>query len=113
MPALHTAKPAREVSAEPVSKNERLGSELVPSNNPKSDRPQAPDNRGENDETFFRRRPNARQRLRLPFPAELPLEIWQPAAAAGVAGFVIVTRGAPGAPWTRSRQFVFAAGGTA
>jgi hypothetical protein len=115
MPFTKTAKPASASHAEPVSKSEQLGSGLNPTNNPKPVRPQAPDDAGENDELFFRRRPGARQRLRLPFPAELPPEVWQEAVAAGLAAFVIVEmkRGAPGAPWIRSRQFVFAAGGTA
>jgi hypothetical protein len=69
------------------------------------------DNTGEDDRTFFARRPGARQRWRLPFPAELPPEVWQAAVDAGLAGFVVVTRGAPGA--RSSRKFVFAPGGCA
>jgi hypothetical protein len=71
-----------------------------------------PDDRGESDLVFFTRRPGAVTRTRLPFPAELPIEVWQAAVDAGLAGFVIVTR-APGSPWVRSRKFVFTAGGTA
>jgi hypothetical protein len=110
-----TAKPASGLSAEPVSKSEQLGGRLDSTNNPKPAEPQAPDAFGENDELFFRRRPGARQRLRLPFDAELPIEVWQPAAAAGLAAFVIVsmTRDAEGAPTIISRQFVLAEGGTA
>jgi hypothetical protein len=62
---------------------------------------------------YFRVRPHASIRNRLPFDGELPPEIWKAAAAAGLPGFVIVKRGAPGEPWIRSRKFVFAAGGTA
>ena len=109
-----TAKPApREVSAEPVSKIEWLGGPLDRSDTPSPAQPQAPDISGENDELFFRRRPNARQRLRLPFPAELPPEVWQPAAAAGLAALVIVQMKRDVTPWIRSRKFVLAAGGTA
>jgi hypothetical protein len=73
------------------------------------------DDTGEDDRTFFSRRPCARQRWRLPFDAELPPEIWQPAAAAGLAAFVIVEmkRDAAGAPTIRSRQFVLTTGGNA
>jgi hypothetical protein len=70
------------------------------------------DNTGD-DLEFFLKHPALIERVRLPIAGELPPEVWQAAVAAGLAGFVIVTRGAPGAPWIRSRQFVFAAGGTA
>jgi hypothetical protein len=69
--------------------------------------------RGENDETFFRAHPNASQRLRLPFDAELPPEVWQPAAAAGLAAFVVVEMKRDVTPWIRSRKFVLTAGGNA
>jgi hypothetical protein len=72
------------------------------------------DDVAESDFAWFRRT-GASQRLRLPFDAELPPEIWQAAVAEGLAGFVIVKikRDAAGEPWIRSRRFVFAAGGTA
>jgi hypothetical protein len=102
-----------------TTKQSKLLPAPVPPNktfhSPAEARPAPPDNVGESDEVFFIRRPSARQRLRLPFPSELPVEVWQPAAAAGLAAFVIVEmkRDVPGAPWIRSRQFVFAVGGTA
>jgi hypothetical protein len=77
--------------------------------------PWPPDIFGESDASFFALRINARQRFRLPFPGELPPEIWQPAAAAGLAAFLIVSmkRDAAGAPSIRTRSIFFAAGGTA
>jgi hypothetical protein len=42
------------------------------------------DDRGESDLAFFSRT-GATIRSRLPFDAELPVEVWQPAAAAGLA----------------------------
>jgi hypothetical protein len=109
------ARPAIAQTMNGPRKSDQLGSEISSTNTPQPDQLQAPDISGENDELFFRRRPGVRQRLRLPFTAELPPEVWQAAVAAGLAAFVIVEmkRGAPGVPWIRSRQFVFAAGGTA
>jgi hypothetical protein len=78
-----------------------------------SQAPCPPDAFGESDDLFFIRRPSARRRLRLPFPSELPFEVWQPAAAAGLAAIVIVEMKREVTPWIRSRKFVFAAGGTA
>jgi hypothetical protein len=77
--------------------------------------PWPPDIFGESDASFFALRLNARQRFRLPFPGELPPEVWQPAAAAGLAAFLIVSmkRDAAGAPSIRTRSIFFAAGGTA
>jgi hypothetical protein len=68
-----TAKPAREVSAEPVSNVEQLGSGLNQSNTPNASKPQAaPDDHGEDDLTFFSRRPNVNTRTRLPIAGEFP-----------------------------------------
>jgi hypothetical protein len=112
-----TAKPAPARHGKPVSNSEQLGGELDRSNTLSPAKLQAPpsppDDAGESDLAYFAARPHLDSRLRLPFDFELPSEIWQAAADAGVAGFVVVTRGAPGAVWIRSRKFVFAAGGTA
>jgi hypothetical protein len=64
----------------------------------------------ESDFDWFRRT-GAVTRTRLPFDFELPIEVWQTAVDAGLAGYIVVTRGPPGAP--RFRKFVFAAGGNA
>jgi hypothetical protein len=72
MAAPDTAKPAREVSAEPVSNVEQLGSGLNPTNNPKQAGLQAPDDAGESDLAFFTKRPNVNTRTRLPFEGEFP-----------------------------------------
>jgi hypothetical protein len=113
MASTKCAGPAHPSEDDGEARRDLLGSS--PSNTPSPCQLQAPDISGENDELFFRRRPGASQRLRLPFDAELPPELWQAAVAAGLAAFVIVEmkRGAPGAPWIRSRRFVFAAGGNA
>ena len=68
------------------------------------------DDAGEDDETFFSRRPHARTRLRLAWDFELPDTIVQAAIDVGQVGFVVVRRGPPGAP---SRHFVFAHWGCA
>jgi hypothetical protein len=47
------------------------GSKLS-SNTPNASEAQAADDRGEDDETFFRRHPNVNARTRLPFPNEFP-----------------------------------------
>jgi hypothetical protein len=72
MAALHTAKPATARHGEPVSKIEQLGSGLAQSNTLKPDHPQAPDDAGGDDLTFFSRRPNVCTRTRLPFEDEFP-----------------------------------------
>jgi hypothetical protein len=64
----------------------------------------------ESDFDWFRRT-GAVTRTRLPFDFELPIEVWQTAVDAGLAGYIVVTRGPPSAP--RFRKFVFAAGGEA
>jgi hypothetical protein len=105
--------PAHPSEDDGEARRDLLGSSS--SNTPSLDQLQAPDISGENDELFFRRRPGARSRFRLPIDGELSPEILEAAVAAGVAGFVIVDlhRGPPGAPCLMSRRFFFAAGGTA
>jgi hypothetical protein len=100
--------PAHPSEDDGEARRDLLGSSS--SNTPSLDQPQAPDISGEDDRTFFART-GAITRTRLPIDGELPPEIWRVAVNAGLAGFVVVTRGAPGA--RSSRKFVFAAGGTA
>jgi hypothetical protein len=102
-----TAKPASASHAEPVSKVEQIGRPLNRPNTPKPDEPQAPDDRGESDETFFRRRPNVNTRTRLPFDGEFSPGVID---AARIAFVHVVTIRDPvtNEPTTRGRGVFYA-----
>jgi hypothetical protein len=102
-----TAKPAPARREEPVSKVERLGSELDRSNTLKPNQPQAPDDCGEDDLTFFSRRPHVSTRTRLPFPNEFPAGVID---AARIAFVHVVTLRDPvtNEPTTRGRGVFYA-----
>jgi hypothetical protein len=112
-----TAKPAPARCEEPVSNVEQLGSGLDQSNTPKASEPQAPDDAGESDHDYFRRRPEARHRFRLPLPDEFPAAILSEARiqARGceVLVLVVIDRDARGRPATRARGLVCLPGGAA
>jgi hypothetical protein len=71
------SRPACEMQNGPRGVDHQLGSSSINSSNtPKSTKPQAPDNRGgEDDWSFFRANPNARIRNRLPFEGEFSPEV--------------------------------------
>jgi hypothetical protein len=75
------------------------------------------DNVGESDETFFRRRPEARHRFRLPladeFSAAILSEARTQARGREVLVLVVVERDRAGRPSTRARGLVCLPGGTA
>ena len=79
--------------------------------------PNMADDRGEDDETFFRRRPGARHRFRLPLPGEFSAAILSEARiqARGreVVVLVVSDRDARGIPSARARGLVCLPGGTA
>jgi hypothetical protein len=108
-----TAKPATARHGEPVSKAEWLGGPLDPSNTPNAGGPQAPpDDCGEDDETFFRRRPNVNTRTRLPIDGEFPPGVLEPGRGAFVR--ILIERDADGHLKRRARRVLhFVKRGTA
>ncbi len=87
----------------------------APANNFKpniSSRPFAADDAGESDFDFFRARPNARTRNRLPYANEFAPELLD---QGGLDCFVhvIVERDAAGQPTRRARGLLFCDGGNA
>jgi hypothetical protein len=108
-----TARPAREVSAEPALNSERLGSELDQSNTLKPDQPQAPDISGESDFAFFSARPLARTRIRSAFNGEFPRKLLKPGNGRPAVVIVGMLRDDTGRPTTRIRSIVFPDGGNA
>src|SRR5438445_4771355 len=105
-----TAKPAAARRDEPVSKVERLGSELDRSNTPKASEPQAPDDRGESDLDFFAARPGINERTRLPFPNEFPAGVLEPGRSAFVHVLLVTRDPKANAPGTRARAIFDTAG---
>jgi hypothetical protein len=104
---LKTPKPANGLSAEPAPNVEQLGRPLNPSDTPSPDEPQAPDISGEDDLTFFSRRPRVNTRTRLPFANEFPPGVID----AGRIAFVhVVTLRDPltNEPTTRGRGVFYA-----
>jgi hypothetical protein len=99
-----TAKPAREVSAEPVSKIEQLGSGLDQSNTPSPAQLQAPDDAGESDLEYFNARPNVDARVRLPFPNEFAPELLKPGAFVHV---LLIRDPLTNEPRTRARAIFY------
>jgi hypothetical protein len=109
-----TARPARELSAEPALNNyEQLGGPLDPSNNPNAAGPQAPDNSGESDFNYFSARPLARTRIRSAFNDEFPRKLLKPGGGRPAVVIVGIQRDNAGRPTTRVRSIVFPDGGTA
>jgi hypothetical protein len=76
---------------------------------PADSRP-APDISGEDDFTYFTSRPNARHRVRWPFPHEFPNELLTHRNG-GTA--VVMERDTAGRPTSRARAICFIDGGTA
>jgi hypothetical protein len=76
------------------------------SDTPKASEPQAPpDNRGEDDATFFSRRPSVNSRVRLPFKGEFPDDLLKPGAFVHV---LLVTRDPlTNEPRTRARAIFY------
>jgi hypothetical protein len=60
-----TTKPAAAGATTGLQGFDQLGSTIDPSNNPRASISQAPDDTGEDDETFFSRRPGISSRKRL------------------------------------------------
>ena len=84
-----------------------IASKARPSNySPADARPALADDRGEDDWAFFRARPGATIRTRLPFPNEFPADF---IACGGGAAFVrvAVTRDDRGLPVWASRNVMF------
>ena len=115
MTSSKTAKPATAADGEPASNSERLGSELDLSNKANAVPPQ--DDAGEDDATFFTRRPEVQHRFRLPLPDEFSAAILSEARhqARGreVLVMVVIDRDASGRPSTRARGLVSLPAGTA
>jgi hypothetical protein len=61
------------------------------------------DDRGEDDDTFFRRRPHVNERTRLPFDGELPPAMVAIARGRSVFVSVAIQRDRAGNPTTRAR----------
>ena len=109
-----TARPARELNAEPALNSEQLAGELNHSNNRMVDAPQAaPDNSGESDFDYFTRRPHARHRIRAPFPREFPPEFLTHRDGGTPVITVVIERDARGRPTRRGRGICFIDGGRA
>jgi hypothetical protein len=109
-----TAKPAPARHGEPVSIKEHTNTLR---NKPKLAELQAPpDDRGESDLAFFRRRPHVNSRTRLPFANELPLAVVELAGGREMFVHVVVERDpVTNEPGTRARGIFFSdiAGGRA
>jgi hypothetical protein len=79
--------------------------------------PNMVDNTGEDDRSFFTRRPEARHRFRQPFLGEFPDAILSEARTQArgceVVVLVVIDRDASGRPSTRARGLVCLPGGTA
>jgi hypothetical protein len=108
-----STKPAHEVSAEPVSGSEFLPGSKLSSNTPNASEAQAADDRGEDDETFFRRHPNVNARTRLPFPNEFPAGLIEQGRGLTAFVHVLIIRNSDGSPGTRARGIFYGDGGTA
>jgi hypothetical protein len=100
-------KPASAETAGELRGIQQLGSRLNPSpNTPSPARLQAPDDAGESDWAFFRARPGATIRTRLPFPDEFPDDFI--ACGGGVAFVrVAVVRDDRGLPVWAARSVMF------
>jgi hypothetical protein len=110
--SLKTPKPATARHGEPVSKVERPGSKLDPTNTPKPDQLQAADTAGESDFDYFVARTDVDSRVRLPFADEVaPDLIEQGGRRAFIHVFII--RNSDGSPGTRARAIFYSDGGTA
>jgi hypothetical protein len=109
-----TARPATAKTVNGPRDSEQLRGRLDPTDKLKQSAPQVlPDAFGESDLAYFAARPHLDERVRLPFDFELPDEIVQAAVDEGMAGFIVVARGPPGAVRIGPRKFIFAFGGTA
>jgi hypothetical protein len=103
-----TAKPAREDSAEPVSKSDQLAREIDPTNNPSPAQLQAPDDAGESDREFFGRRPHVNSRKRLAFDNEPPPGVLERDEYENIAFISVrVKRDAAGLPATIFRAAIY------
>lgn len=109
-----TKRPAdAATSAGPRVDQRLVRTTITPTNSLKSAGPQAtplPDDRGEDDWTYFRRRPGAVTRLRLPFEDEYPACVLLPGRPAFVR--IQVERDANGR-LKRCRSLRFCKGGSA
>jgi hypothetical protein len=114
--ASNTAKAAHRGDGGDLRGIDRLGSKISPPNNPNASTSQAPsfalDDRAESDFAYFRARPTARTRNRLPFAGEFSPDVMD---QDGLDCFVhaIVERNAAGQPMRRARWLLFCEGGTA
>jgi hypothetical protein len=110
-----TARPATAIAVNGSRGSEQLASRLNPSDTPKPDQLQAPpDNTGEDDQSFFTRRPEARHRFRLPFPGEFSAAILSEARVQARGREVLVMVVIDRDTWTRARGLlVCLPGGTA
>ena len=107
-----TEKPAAAGATTGLQGSQQLSGRLNPrSNTTPPIETQAPDISGEDDWSFFRRRPAATTRTRLVFPNEYPSDFMQH----GRVGFVHVTvvRDDRGRPVWAARNIKFCSGGTA
>jgi hypothetical protein len=110
-----TKKPADAATSSGLQ-IEQVSTTLNLSNNPKPAKPQAPpllaDTAGEDDWTYFRQRPGATTRTRLPFLNEYPDDFME--YGGGVA-FVRITveRDQQGEPTRGARSLTFCEGGSA
>ena len=77
--------------------------------------PNMVDNASEDDETFFRRRPNVNARTRLPFENEFPPGVLEPGRGAFVHVLLVTRDPKTNAPATRARAIFYTdiAGGRA
>jgi hypothetical protein len=114
---MQSPKTARPATAETVNgprKSEHASA--LGSNTPNAAGPQV-DDRGESDHDYFRRRPEARHRFRLPlhdeFSAAILSEARTQARGREVLVLVVIDRDASGRPSTRARGLVCLPGGTA
>jgi hypothetical protein len=80
---------------------------------PAADARPAPDDCGEDDRTYFGRRPDANERLRLPFQTEFAPCMLEPGRAAFVRISVVKRDAATGRPTRVARRLMFCEGGTA
>jgi len=72
-----------------------------------------PDNRGEDDWTYFRRRPGAAVRTRLPFPNEFPDDFMEYGGGVAFVRITVERDAATGEPTRGARSLMFCEGGNA
>jgi hypothetical protein len=92
--------------------SDQLGSRISPSNTLSSSKPQAADDRGEDDWMFFRARPDAIIRTRFPLPGEFPDDFLEHGGAVPFVRVCIV-RDDNGLPVWAARNVTFRSGGSA